>query len=405
MEEREDIMVIDPNKQIVVSENDCYIEGNDTSNEEDIITSPFDPSKIRVEPKMPQMDALIKRMKNNEIDLMPEFQRQASIWTDAAQSRLIESMLLKIPIPAFYIDASNEDRWIVIDGLQRLSAIMRFVIPEKFKELFPSSRKLKLVGLDSLVEYNGKTFDDLPRTMQRRIEETDLVLYLIQPGTPPEVKFDIFKRINTGGVPLNAQEIRHALNPGKICDYLKKLAGCEEYLKATDNSIKDKRMDGRECILRFLTFSSESFSPEKYEKKSFDLFLNKSMEAMNQLSDDALKLKEKEFKLAMNRAYHVFSDDAFRKPRVASGTIRHPINKALFEVWSVCFSKLSNDEFDRLMQKKETLINSFSSLINNDKEFNNAITQATGSIKNVRLRFERIQTLVQSIISQGEVSL
>ena len=86
------------------------------------IHDPFDPTLIRVERSNPTIDLLQTRMEHNEINLSPDFQRKGGIWNLDAQSRLIESILIRIPLPAFYVDASDEDLWLVVDGLQRLNA-------------------------------------------------------------------------------------------------------------------------------------------------------------------------------------------------------------------------------------------------------------------------------------------
>src|SRR5262249_44885897 len=143
------------------------------------------------------------------------------------------------------MDATDDDKWIVVDGLQRLTSLKRFVL----------DKNLRLCGLEFLSQLKGKAYDELPRNFQRRIAETQVTVYLIEKGTPSDVKFNIFKRINTGGLPLSAQEIRHALNQGKVTKLLAQLANSAEFKKATDNSIRDDRMADREFVLRFLAFT------------------------------------------------------------------------------------------------------------------------------------------------------
>ena len=117
--------------------------------------------------------------------------------------------------------------------------------------------------------------------MQRRISETQLIFNVIEPGTPPEVMFNVFLRINTGGMTLNGQEIRHALNPGPVREYLKVLAQSGEFTEATSNSIKEIRMADRECVLRFLAFHIEPW--EEYAAKGLDGYLGGIMGKINRI--------------------------------------------------------------------------------------------------------------------------
>lgn len=369
---------------VLVDQEDVGLDGSDTSSEDVVITDPFDPSKIRVETKTPQMDALIKRLRKGEIDLAPDFQRRAGIWKDEAQSRLIESMLIKIPLPAFYMDASDDNKWIVVDGLQRLTAIRRFII----------DKNLTLTGLEFLTNYNGSKYDDLPRGLQRRIEESDIVVYQIQPGTPRRVKFDIFRRINTGGEPLSAQEIRHALNQGKITKFLEKMASSNEFKNATVHGVSSKRMDDRECVLRFFAFCL--FPAHDYKVNNFDSFLNDAMAEANKMTDSELEQLGTRFLRAMNTAIKIFAGDAFRK-RYHKHAGRHPINKALFETWSVNFDPLTEEEIDRLVERKDKLQSLFMEKMNTD-EFERSVSQGTGSVKRVGIRFNTVRSIIEEAL-------
>jgi len=373
---------------VQVHESDTVPDGNDTSTlaeeKEQNITEPFNTRDIRIESKSGNMNTLLARLRNDEIDLAPDFQRQAGIWTDQNQSRLIESLMLRIPIPAFYFDGTNIEKWLIVDGLQRLTAIRRFVVDDE----------LRLSGLEYLKEQEGCTFSQLSRPLQRAIEEADLVWYLIMPGTPENVKFAVFRRINTGGLPLSSQEIRHALNGKPVIDVIRELAESNAFKRATANGISSKRMDDRECVTRFLVFTV--FSPESYDKDDFDAFLNAGMHYLNTHTELLIGLK-KRFVRAMNAATYIFGNDAFRK-RYYSGATRFPVNKALFEAWSVNLDACTDDELNFLMRNKDALKELFIILMRKDGVFDNAVTQGTGSIARVRYRFNMVKRLIRSLL-------
>ena len=373
---------------VLVPEAEAEPEGGDTSTppeeKEERITQPFDTRAIRIESKSGNMNTLLSRLENDEIDLAPDFQRLGGIWTPKNQSRLMESLMLRIPIPAFYFDGTDDEKWLVVDGLQRLTAIRRFVIDQE----------LKLCDLEYLTEHEGKTFDELPRPLQRAIREADLVWYVIMPGTPENVKFDVFRRINTGGLPLSSQEIRHALNGRPVTDVIRTLAESEEFKRATAYGISEKRMDDRECVTRFLVFSV--FPPESYDKDDFDAFLNSGMHHLNshpELLDDL----QRRFLRVMQAAERIFGNDAFRK-RYYSNAARFPVNKTLFESWSVNLDACTDEELRILEQKKDNLKEAFMRLMREDSVFEKAVTQGTGSISRVKCRFREIRTLIQGVL-------
>jgi hypothetical protein len=348
------------------------------------IVRPFDPEKIKIVRETKTVSLLDTRISHGEIDLAPDFQRNSGLWTARQKSRLIESLLLRIPLPAFYVACDIEENWAVVDGLQRLSTIHAYIQGEFY-----------LSGLEYLVLFDRCRFKDLPRNMQRRIEETELVLNVIQPGTPEEVMFNIFSRINTGGLTLNGQEIRHAINKGQARDFLHKLANNEEFLKATQGSISDKRMLARECVLRFIAFWQKPWS--EYENNDLDGYLNAAMKALNQATESELDDVNRAFVRAMSAAEEIFGGDAFRK-RYRGSDPRKPISKPLFESWSVCLAILSPQEVEVLIERKHLVQEKFASMLNDDREFEASITNSTNVPARVHKRFGAIANLIEEVL-------
>jgi len=158
--------------------------------DKEYVVKPLNPSLVRIETKPVLIASIISRIQKGDIDLKQDFQSNSGIWSDKTQSRLIESLLIKIPIPTFYADASNDSKWLIIDGLERINSLRRFVI----------TNDLVLSGLEFLAQFNNKSWNDLPRGFQRRLLETVLTFFVIEKGTPPEIKYVIYKRIKTDAV-------------------------------------------------------------------------------------------------------------------------------------------------------------------------------------------------------------
>lgn len=373
----EEIWELEPEPE--APDQDPFI-GGIQSRASDEIFQPFDPSQIRVETKPMVISLILERIKNTEIDLNPGFQRKGGIWSDKAKSRLIESLLIRIPLPAFYMDGTDESRWLVVDGLQRLSALTEFVLQGRFK----------LRGLEFLSDYEGYTFTKLPRKLQRRILETQVIVFLIQEHTPAEVKFNIFKRINTGGLPLSTQEIRHALNQGPATELLHTLATDSTFLDATQNGIPDRRMGDRECVLRFLAFTITP--PQSYKLYDLDTFLNEAMADINKMARPALHEVSERFRRSMRINEELWGNYAFRKRKLDSSR-RGPINRALFEIWSVTMNRLDDDDVSRLQERRE-LLNTNMSRALEDIQFDAAITFGTGDSRKVQYRFGKAQAIV-----------
>jgi hypothetical protein len=365
--------------------NEPEVEYEDSGNVE-LMEKPFNPTKIDITTKPLTIDLLIKRLKADpiEIDLSPAFQRKSDLWGAQKQSQLIESLLIKFPLPAFYFDGSDNNKWLIIDGLQRLSSLRNFVI----------LKKLKLKGLEFLNKLEGFGYDDLPRNLQRQIEETQITAYIINPGTPVEVKFNIFKRINTGGLILNSQEIRHALNQGVSATFVAELADLKAFKEATSYAIKTNRMMDREFVTRFMAFYLFSYSDYVPD---LDTFMDKAMSEIKQLSNQERNEIKTNFTYSMILAKKVFGNWAFRKADKYPDK-RKPINKALFEVWSVLLAGLDDVNRARLEDKKQILFEKWINLIKEDSAFFDSITTSTGNKSCVIDRFSKIDLIIKETL-------
>ncbi|MDR1182212.1 MAG: DUF262 domain-containing protein [Bacteroidales bacterium] len=378
------------------SENQNQETLNDIVEIEQIETSvslmekPFDPTKINIETKTPSLDTLIRRIKNKTVQLNTEsyFQRKDDLWDIVKQSRLIESILIQFPLPAFFFDATDDENWLVVDGLQRLSSIRNFCVERDDK------KRLKLTNLEFLTQLNGKTWDDLPGNLQTRIEESQVVIYKIMPGTPTDVKFNIFKRINTGGLILEPQEIRHALFQGKPAVFIAELAKIPEFLQATGNKIPTHRMLDRDFANRFLCFYLLGY--ENYQS-DLDTYMSKAMAGINNKSDEEIQKIVDDFRSAMDLSWKIFGKEAFRKVYHEYDKLP-PVNKALFDAIATQFALLSGDERQKLEREGMIFKDLLKNRLNEDPAFFTSITSSTGDRNRVAKRHETIKELIQQTL-------
>lgn len=350
----------------------------------DRTVKPFDPSQINIKMDKITIDSIIKRIKNDELEMDSSFQRKKGLWNLKQKSQLIESIFLKIPLPAFYFDATNDDRWQIIDGLQRIWTIKQYVIDQAFT----------LKGLEFLKDFEDLKFSQLPRSMQRRIEETNLNAYLVNPSTPLNVKFNIFKRINTGGLVLESQEIRNALYQGQATEFLIEMANIDEFKEATDYSIRSDRMQDREFCLRYVTITRLGIDGLVY---GMDEFLNQGMEYLSSAPAEELAGIRAEFIKVMSAAKDIFGKYAFRK--VNSEGRRAPVNKYLFEGWSLILSGLDDSDIDVLKQRKDVIYTRLIEIC----DMNDFQSLLRSSDKNsARGRINRLKDIIGDMADIGE---
>jgi hypothetical protein len=359
-------------------------ELDDDVDEIDIGPAEFDPASINIQPKPDSLRNLIERLRHEEIDMNTDFQRHADLWSNAQMSRLIESILIRFPVPPFYFDATKDEKWLVIDGLQRLSAIRKFVI----------EKKLRLSKMEYLKELNGKSYDELDRQFQRRIDEYPVSLYLILPGTETEVKYSIFRRINTGGLTLNNQEIRNAMATPRERKFLTELTKNSHFVDSVGD--QSKRMADQELVLRFLAFYTQDY---KNSRKNIAVFIDETMEKLKKSTYEELDKFKHIFDCAISCCNQIFGNRAFEK-KTENGNNRIRKNASLFEALMVCIAKLPEPQRKTLVEKKTQFSAKLLDLTMDDQKFNEAISFATQKHEHVDVRHQRVTDLIKEVCQE-----
>ena len=343
---------------------------------------PFDAEKIRVDQQMLSVKYMLELMEQELIELNPGYQRRR-VWKDnKKKSLLIESLMLRIPIPAFYFYENEDGKYQVIDGQQRLTTIKEFVNGE-----------FRLSGLEYLgKEYNKRKFDDLDTKYIQRIYRTQIAVNILDARSPKNVIYDIFRRVNTGGVNLNPQEMRNAICRQEVREFLIKSTLNENYIKATRGRVKDDRMDSQELVLRFYAFY-KAYDYEKnvlhYDYSNIATMLDDAIESLNKMKPERREELFQKFDLAMKRSYEAFGKYSFSKIQREGRTVKRNmdyINKSLFSSFSVLL--LSHDFDDRNIKAHQSslLLKLADALA--EHHYANSITVGTGDKRNVYANFE-----------------
>ena len=353
---------------------------------------PYDPEKIKVRSDKMTLIQVSAMMDNGDIDLTPPFQRNL-VWDSFRKSRLIESILLRIPLPMFYFAEELEGRLTIIDGLQRISTIKEFM-----------ENKFPLKNLQYLDNCEGRYFKDegdkkgLEAKYVRWFNLTNISVNIIDPISPYQVKYDIFRRINTGGRPLNNQEIRNCLAGQGLRDTLKAMVSTTEFKIATDNSVRSTRMDDQELVLRYLAFE-ELFNRDKnisaysgYMESFLDDYTERHQKNTPQDFEDKVQLFINAMK---NATYLIGGRYAFRKivPESINPNARKQIlNKALFVVTSVLLSRCSYEKVVTY-NKERQLTEDIANKIAEDGQLYNYLTYSTNSKANMLYIFDTFNEL------------
>ncbi len=319
---------------------------------------------------------LYRSWRQGVLEISPDFKR-LFVWDMRRQVRLVESVLARLPLPAFYLSEENEQKTIVIDGQQRLTTLFRFLDGE-----------LELRGLELFPELSGKKFIDLEGRLQRRFENTPLTCFIIQPGTDGEVKFLVFERLNEGGEPLHAQEVRHALFRGKGLELISRLASDTSpgsFRDVAGLHGDDSRMKGEELVLRALAFLD--LGPEQYVG-NLRAFLNEELTRLNMSTGpESSSELEARFRHALARTKFVFGDHAFRRYIASSGAWVRQINASIMDVVLVGFDR-SFPEGKAMSAEAAMLIRERFERLCSDPSFHGATTRTVHTTSAIRRRFD-----------------
>lgn len=339
------------------------------------------------------LDTLIKRIESKTIKLDPDYQRRHR-WTNETSSRLIESLILNIPIPVIFIsedvdvdeEVSDVSRYTVIDGQQRLTAIFEFM-----------KSNMALENLEILSELNGAFYKDLPSFLIRRLEERTIKCLRIDSTLDAQVKFDIFERLNTGSIKLESQELRNVTARGRFNDAIKEWAKFSDFRQLIqvdennpDESTKVKKMEDVELVLRFFALRYEG--PTKI-KKGFKEFLTASLNEFNQLNADEITKRGEEFKTYMSFLLDVLGPQAFSKWRSEAGAMKKMsnFNAAVFDALAVGIAtKYSISVLKKDKKTLSTKLEKFKTTMFGDPDFFEAISGSVNDVSKVTVRINLV---------------
>ena len=319
---------------------------------------------------------VIRRIDQGSYIMDPDFQRDF-IWPKDKQSKLIESVIMRIPLPVFYLAEDKQGRMIVVDGLQRLSTFQRF-LKNQLKLQLPQRGSLK-----------GNRFMDLPTKLQNRIEDCNLIFYIIDAKVSEGAQLDIFERVNDS-VPLTRQQMRNCLYMGEGTRFLKEESKSQIFLKATGRSLNEKTMRDREFVNRFCAF--QLLGHDNY-RADMDKFLADCLKQMNSMKEAELSELSTQLHRSLENNFVLFGRHAFRKHK-SNQDKRRPINASLWDVMSTGLSHYTTDHVQGHVEHLRQVLYRLLA----DQTFDAAITLGTSSAKSVMHRFQAAQQAIEEVL-------
>lgn len=355
------------------------------------VKEPFDPSTLKAEVKNATIGQLVEMLRNNLIDMNPDFQRHSNLWTNSKKSQLIESILLGLPLPSFYFyNDSSKEKWVVIDGLQRLCALKSFMVDGdlKLKDLeFLDSKKYG-------IHYkNFSYYDKLAISMH------PVTLNVLSGSASAEARYIIFQRVNSKGTQLNPIEIRNALYQGAATQLISRLVENDLFKRMVATKISTERMKDREFVSRFLTFYLNDYNRYIGYKK-LDIFISKAMDDINkQFEGDKCDIIVDAFNRSLSTCMELLGDDAFRKPSLDKKR-KNQLSLAIFEMLTVTIAHLDYNLHEELIRRKELFGTLYRKLFK-DPNLQKFLSDGTGKPRAIKYRFQSIENVInQTLFNQ-----
>lgn len=374
-----------------MDENNNELSLEQTKDESESIEIPELKRKVFADQGDLEIDSLYRKWKDGDLNIQPDFQR-GFVWDIVKASRLVESILLDIPLPVIYLSQEKDGKEYVIDGQQRLTSFFSFIDGK-----LPFGKDFKLTGLNVFSELVGKYFKDLPRELQKKIRFYKIRTITFRKESEQDLKFEVFERLNTGSVSLNDQELRNCIYRGKYNDLLWELSEDKIFRELLSINKPEKRMRDVELVLRFAAFFHSTYINYKPPIKNF---LNNDMEKYRFISDkDAFELRNA-FKNTTTIIKYLLGDHAFK--RYYNGNESHPngyweknkFNASLYDILMDSFARIDkNIAMRNLDYIREALID----IITSDQQFIDSIELSTSSTQAIYMRFHKWRNTLDSI--------
>lgn len=354
------------------------------------IDKPFDPSMLKAEVKNTTIGELCSMLKNDLIDLQPDFQRNADLWSAKKKSQLIESLILGLPLPSFYFFVDRENKkWVVIDGLQRLCSLKDFFV----------DKKLRLQGLQFIEEtHKSRMVDDFSYFEQLEMSMRSVTLNIISGESSVEAKYIMFQRINSNGTKLQPAEIRNALYHGPSMEFAKELSN----QLSKDYGISCKRLNALDYALRYIAFYLCGY--EKYQDDRMNDFIGNVLTYMNEhYQEEDYTALQRNFTQALDVCSKLLGNDVFRKPLTAQekrnkNIQKNPLSISLFEATMCAVSKLNTEQIDILLSKKLSFVQLYIEMFK-DPDFAKYISNGTNKYKSVKCRFTSLEQIIDKTLN------